>query len=533
MADRRWLIAVVLFALAMHGLAIGRTVLPAQDGLKVIAVAREFGHRPWEDVVRGTDLHPLYPALIAALHPFVAAAAGPGPTSWRLTAQLVSALASVLLIFPVHRIARILFDRRIALLAAALVVLYPHMAELGHETLADSVGLLGIFSALWFGICAWLKPSTRLGALSGVVAGLGYLARPEAILVPPALALAWLMGMLQGPRYLSRKRFPGLVAIALAFGAVLCAYAAIKGEISEKLALRLGASLGKSAATPPHAIRSVPPGLDDPRLDFSPKEESDTIRITGAGQAAAMILREWWEESCWFFAVMAGWGWARRDFIRGLCPELDPDASRATSRILLVFSAIYFLALLRHSTVLGYLSGRHTMALLIAAAPWAAAGSFVCARGVAVKCRLLPARALWLGVAASALLIMLSVITQVRPKHRGHWSREAHLEAGRWLAQHAADQELVLDTRGWARFISGKLGYDYWHVRQALTDAHLRYIVVERDELEAPSPRARTLRRLLDRTARVIAEFPDQTRQTAAVRVYRFERPGSWEVLRR
>ena len=49
---------------------------------------------------------------------------------------------------------------------------------------------------------------------------------------------------------------------------------------------------------------------------------------------------------------------------------------------------------------------------------------------------------------------------------------------------------MVLDTRGWARFVSGQPGYDYWHVRQALTDSHLSYIIVGLDELEAQQPHA-------------------------------------------
>ena len=47
----------------------------------------------------------------------------------------------------------------------------------------------------------------------------------------------------------------------------------------------------------------------------------------------------------------------------------------------------------------------------------------------------------------------------------------------------------MLDTRGWARFVSGHPGYDYWHVRQALTDSHLSYIVVGLDELASQQHR--------------------------------------------
>ena len=90
----------------------------------------------------------------------------------------------------------------------------------------------------------------------------------------------------------------------------------------------------------------------------------------------------------------------------------------------------------------------------------------------------------------------------------------------------------MLDTRGWARFVSGQPGYDYWHVRQALTDSHLSYIVVGLDELEARSSRARTLRALLAYAATPLEDFPAfPGDRTPGVRLYRFHRPGTWEGL--
>src|SRR4051794_40340103 len=94
MSGRRSLIAVVLLAVALHAAGIARTILPAQDGLKFIRVAKSFQLQPWTDVVRRSDQHPLYPALVALAEPFVSALAGHGPDTWRVTAQLVSAAAA-------------------------------------------------------------------------------------------------------------------------------------------------------------------------------------------------------------------------------------------------------------------------------------------------------------------------------------------------------------------------------------------------------------------------------------------------------
>ena len=79
MAGRRYLLAVVLLASVLHAISIARSLLPAQDGLKFIRIARQFQHDPWPDVVRETDQHPLYPALIAAIEPVIGAVRGTRP----------------------------------------------------------------------------------------------------------------------------------------------------------------------------------------------------------------------------------------------------------------------------------------------------------------------------------------------------------------------------------------------------------------------------------------------------------------------
>jgi hypothetical protein len=533
MAGRHSLHAVVLFAVILHATAIIRTILPAQDGLKFICIARQFQTQPWTDVVRASDAHPLYPALIAAAEPLVACFAGPGPDAWRVAAQIVAVLASIGLILPIYGLTRRLFDRRIACMAAGLAVLLPRAAELGHDTLSDSLGLVCTFLALWLGALSLRRGDWRIALGSGLVAGLGYLARPEVILVPAAIALTWLVGLLRNSRSKAVASGPSLGVILLAALTVVGSYALVKGEISEKLALRYGASLPPKHLVARRVPQQLPRGLDDPRWDFSPKEETDRIPIRNWRYAVVRIIGTWWEELCWFFAVMTVWGLVRQRFIRGLSSDRDPNDDAGLERlVLIVFAVVHGLALVRHSALLGYLSGRHVMALVYASVPWAAAGTFVCARGIAVKLQWSPQTARTAGLLAGSLIVAASIFVQMQPNHLNHLSRWGHWAAGGWLAGHAKPSELVLDTRGWARFVSGHPGYDYWHVRQALTDAHLRYIIVGLDEMEARSSRARTLKALLSYAATPLRDFPAfPGDKTAGVRLYRFHRPSTWEGL--
>ncbi len=532
MAGRHSLLAVVLFAAALHVIAITQTILPAQDGLKFIRIARLFHSQLWTDVVRGSDTHPLYPALIAVAEPAVASFAGHGPDAWRLAAQIVAVLGSLGLLLPIYALTRALFDRRIAFLAAALAVLLPRSAELGHDTLSDSVGLMCTFFALWLGAIALRRGEWKFALASGLAAGLGYLARPEVIVVPFAIGLTWLISLFHDARARTVASGPALAVLLLSTMAVIGSYAAVKGDFSEKLAIRLSALMRPTMPPNRLSLSKAGRGLEDPRWDFSPKEETDRIPIRSWEYAVLRITGKWWEELCWLFAVMTVWGIVRQSHIRGLCPDRQPSDGEVERRLLTVFAAVYGLALVRHSALLGYLSGRHIMALVYTSLPWAAAASFVCARGIAVKRRWSPRFARNAGIAAAGLLVAASIVVQMQPNHLNHLSRWGHLSAGQWLAGNAQSTDMVLDTRGWARFVSQQPGYDYWHVRQALTDSRLTYIIVGVDELEAHSSRARTLRALLAYSATLLKEFPAfPGDRTAGVRVYRFHRPGTWEGL--
>src|SRR5207244_3802575 len=94
------LLAIVLLAAALQLAGLGRQDLPAQDGLKFLQAARRFQREPWADVIRGTDRHPLYPALIALVEPAASAVTRPGPEAWCLSARLVSILAALMLLGP-------------------------------------------------------------------------------------------------------------------------------------------------------------------------------------------------------------------------------------------------------------------------------------------------------------------------------------------------------------------------------------------------------------------------------------------------
>jgi len=534
MTGRRTLITVALLAAALHGLGVARTRLPAQDGLKFLRVARDFQSQPWTDVVRGTDQHPLYPALVAAAEPAVRAVIGRSPTAWRLAAQLVSALAMVALLPPLHGLAAALFNRRVADLAALGFVLLPLPMAVGHDTLSDSLALLATVGTLRLGLAAVAPGAGWRPALGcGLAAGLGFLARPEVLLAPLAVVAAGSLGLLgRRPRLtVSATRLAGL---GVAFLAVVGSYAVVKGEVSEKLAVRQAAALGDGPRA--SAIRRspqwLPPGLDDPRWDFAPKEEAPAPK-RAAGPVVRDLLLRWADGLGGVLAVMAVWGLVRDARVRRAIAEdgQRPDPGGRGRLLVGVYLGSLAAVLVAHELRTGYLSDRHTLTLVTLSLPWAAAGVYLCGRRLAARA---PSGSRWPRVVAAAAVVAAlaaGAVAQAKPSHPSRWG---HWAAGRWLADHAGPGDAVLDTRGWAAFTSGLNGYDYWHVRQALTDPRLAYVVVGDDELNAPSRRGATLRAVLGHAARPAAWFPAiEGGGAPGVWVFRYRRPESWEGLRR
>ncbi len=557
---RRWVVPIVGLAAILHAIGVARSSLPAQDGLKFLRVARQFSSRPWVEVIRASDQHPLYPAAIACVHPLVEIWAGTDAESWRIAAGTVSIIASITLVFSLFGLTRALFNVPTALLATLLFVLLPIPGEIGHDTLSDALALLLFAFSLRLGEVALRSERSAAAIGCGLVAGLGYLARPEVALVPIAVLVSaavrywpWLAMQHTVPRNggfeevltehpTKTGRAPRRVlcehlfesdnervrtrptnswrfaAMAFSLFAIVGVYATVKGELSEKLALRRFAAIASPHDLPAKSTPTLPPGLDDPRWDFSAKEEYGDAARLDFPAASARLFTKYAEAMGWFGVLFAIWGVYRA-------------RSKSGGLLIAVFVAMFAFVLIRHAMSLGYLSSRHTLSLVVATLPWTAAGILDVAGRV--RSRFSPGTDENLNrrrVVAIAMMIAFGVGIQLY--RSPHASRFGHGEAGRWVASHSGESDKVLDTRGWAAFVSGRRAMDYWHVRQALIDPDLAFIVVSKDELKAPTRRAATLRSLLAFAAEPVATFADRRGSSHAdVLVYRYHRPADWRGM--
>ncbi len=531
------LVALILAA-SLHLVGLVRCDIPSQDGLAFIRQAQAYVHQPWETVVRDSDQHPLYPVAIALLHPAVERLAGVGPDSWRIAAQAVAVSLALLTLVPLAGLTRRLFGSPVDAWALLLWVALPFPMAVGHDTLSDAPALFCLAMALWCGQRAW-QESSRFAALAcGVFGGLGFLVRPEAAVVPLIVA-----AVAFGDRSLSwwsernrpqipadpartpalRGLFPGQFVWAVALLAPLlitvAGYSTVKGTISTKLVWR-GWSEPIAAAGAKPVGHALPTGLDASTWDFSPKEEDDLGLIRSNRQAIVELGRNWAAGLGWVLVPLGVLGWVR---------------ARPQSRTLLLtaFLAFEALMLVAHGRRVGYLSARHALPLVFGTVPWVAAYVQTMALRIVAWRTARSALGNRLAWGLVGLILLVGVFVQLRLP-ASHASRAGHRDAGRWIARVAEPGEAILDTRGWASFVSNCRAYDYWHVRQALTDARLGYVVVGADELEATSPRAETLRAILDYSSSLAATFPAPAGIPGHdVLVYRFRRPDSWEGLTR
>jgi Dolichyl-phosphate-mannose-protein mannosyltransferase len=519
MSSRRWLFAVVGLSAILHLVGMARTPLPAQDGLKFLRFARQFQTQPWPDVVRSSDQHPLYSAFVAMAEPVVSLAIHDKPDAWRIAAQGVSMLAALAMLWPLHRMTRRIFDERTANLAVLLYALLPFPAAIGHDTLSDSLALSFTVAALCLGESTIRTNSWASAIGCGVFAGLGFLTRPEVALVPPVVAIAAAFRWRTWREELAV--FGRLVAMSAAILVFVGGYALIKGELSEKLSLRWSTRIGTDAHESRKPPLLLPKGLDDPRFDFSPKEETEQPSLVGMPWASTKELaREWAEGITLVFIPVVLWGLIRARSLEG---------SVYGRRLILVYFVVFSLIAIRHASTLGYLSGRHALSLIVVTVPWAAAGTWAWVSGFPERRGLGFEQGRRLGYACLTAVALVGIVAQAKAGHPSRWGYRA---AGLWLADKAKPGDAVLDTRGWASFVRGIPGYDYWHVRQALSDRNLHYIVVGSDELNAKSRRAATLRAMLARAGRPVASFSGRRDgRGSGVEVYRFEAPESWEGI--
>ena len=548
------LLLLLAAAAAVQMRYVSTAVVPAQDAVDAVSVAQRMAREGPAATIRAEPVPPLFPAVVAAAHAGLNAAGLLGPDDWAWAAQTAAAAALVLIVVPLYLTVRRLAGPAAALAAPLLLLVLPEFARLGADGLGDGWHLLFVAWGLWFLTTALPRgtddrtapplrrlprpptPEVDLAALfpwwsAGTCFGLALLVRAEVLSIVVALGVVAGVAAVRNRRGEARRtgadpRQPSGVArgMALASGAVVCLLPYVAAGIVEPGAwgvrLRGGAAPREERPLNDLGSRDVADAVrtnvvGDSTPAFGRKDPTRSSRFQGLVAAGIEFVRESGHATGYVVLPLAMVGLLVLD--RRVRSAGDVDLRPALG-FLGVLPVVHAAATFAVAWRVGYLSGRHFAVPVYALLPPAAVGAVACLASVGRAIgetkfgRVLP-RTTSPPVAAAAcgLLAILAVVAAAPAPHA---SQAAHRRAADWLRSPAALPGAVLDQQGWTALFTGRTTYRFDAAPRALADPRLAYVVVERGDVDAPSPRGAALRAVFGTADRAVVAFPADRRRT-------------------
>jgi len=476
------LVVAILICAAVRLYLIDQAVIAA-DGTIYLEMARKWTTNPME-VVKGYDYPPGYPVATVGVHRFLVAL---GLTDrrelWEYSGRIVSLVSNLAALVAIWIFAGSVLDWRIATIAVLLFGVGKKWAHLGANVLSDS---LAICFQLWAVVLllkclSLLRRKSRWALLAagcvGILAGLGYLARPESLWVALVAATVWL-----GRSVIRRAN----VSLTLASIAVMCAavlavagpYMRSIGGLSNKGSVNKILKQTQDGRVPAAAVATATASLTPSTcIGLVDIWTGSTLQKMGGQFSEAMhpilgIL-------CFVWVA----GLAVKLLLRGKTVDLPlPIPNNAGKAIMVAAAAIILPILAMLHLESGYLSHRHISFLAALLSPLAVAGIMFLAGmlTLAFKSRGAPAnRALWVTpVIVGAVFVGLSYHTLHCP-HRD----KAHIrQAGLYISGMAGSEDVLLTD-------DARMGY-YAGITYRLFDPKSVTATKFREMLEKEEPAA-------------------------------------------
>jgi 4-amino-4-deoxy-L-arabinose transferase-like glycosyltransferase len=477
---------LLLLALGIRDWVLTHTEVPARDTIGFIRYALEFDNEPWWTVLQKNHQHPGYPVTILAVSvPVRALSQEPAAEIMSLSARLASGIAAVLLVIPMFFLGKMLFHRAAGFGAAALFQCLPVSAHILSDGLSEALFLLLACTSLALAVLAIRTWRPMHFGLCGACAGFAYLTRPEGVLLVAATGLV-LFGLCLTQRRSLRQLLAcggSLLVPALLVGSL---YVAATGHFTGKPSVgqMLGDKIPELEEGPMRIglAADVPPPLLASTFAF-------VLDLKNAvWQRAALALWNLCGElvKCfhyvaWLPTLLGMWWFRRRPLI---VPGLW---------VLLVLCALWTAGLCWLAVVVGYLSDRHLLLLVLC-------GSFATAAAVWELPSRLTAwyrRQAWPGTAggpfehtgrtaAVAAILLGGMLAVGLPKalERLHANRAGYHAAGLWLAEHTLPVDEILDDHCWAHFYAGRVFLENKALVTPAGYQPARYVVVGRRDKE-------------------------------------------------
>jgi hypothetical protein len=185
--DWPWLLALLIIVGSLRAWLVYNTEVTARDSIGFIRYALRFDSMTWGEALKDQHQHPGYPAAVWAVSQPMRMWFGATPETMRVSAQLVSVAASILLAIVMFRLGKHLWDRYVGFFAALLFQCLPISGHHLSDGISDGLFLLFVLTALLLTIRAWEIGSPLRYAMAGAMIGVSYLTRPEGLLLLPAI----------------------------------------------------------------------------------------------------------------------------------------------------------------------------------------------------------------------------------------------------------------------------------------------------------------------------------------------------------
>lgn len=395
--------AVLLLATAVRIPLVMQPACIDRNGVQFVEFARQLSDHPIE-TMKATTRQPGFAALILVTHTlFNDWLGGNTPEAWQRCGEVLALVGGVATCGCVFLLAKAMFDPLIGLIAGILACLWPQGAEMSAEALSDMPHLALYLAALLCVLRAIRNGNRAMLFGAGVLAGLSYLIRQEAVGLLAAAVIGW---WFDGPDRRLRRRITGAALLALGFAVAASPHSILTGRwIPNKNPLDLLRLIHPTSSGP--ATASLLLGYDVPAWRVPDRLVADWLR---SGRVVLPML-----------------------FLVGAFSRFAPRAERRGRRLVAWAVVAQVLLLQARAAIYGELSSRYVAIPLALSLPWAASGWLTLIR------RARPHRLA--ATAAIVVPILPLAFYLARPVYGG----KAHYRtAGIWLREHADPHDQIL-----------------------------------------------------------------------------------------
>lgn len=223
---------LLVVALAIGGYLIATTVLIAKDGVVYIEYARRLAVEPVK-TMHNVPLYPGYPSLIYFTNRIIGLFYRGNPfEGWIISAQCTSLVCKIIATVVLYLVGSLLVGQRMSFWAVLILTILPVPAKYGSDALTDWPHIMFLVTGFWLLLLGITDNKWWRFGLAGIIAGLGYLIRPECCQLV-IYGGGWLLFNLVRPQNkMSRTKTVGaLISLLAGFAVTTIPYMRIAGYI--------------------------------------------------------------------------------------------------------------------------------------------------------------------------------------------------------------------------------------------------------------------------------------------------------------